>query len=68
MSRYGFTFTERDKKMFQELRNLLKQADGYAPSTDTELVRAAVSFMIGVKRKEFEERHPLGTKGKKREG
>jgi metal-responsive CopG/Arc/MetJ family transcriptional regulator len=61
----GLSFTKEDLDRIDDAIRLLDQLYGFAPQSRAELVRLAVRDFLAAKRKEFEERHPLGTKAKK---
>jgi hypothetical protein len=61
----GLSFTAEDLAKIDEAIRLLNQLYGFAPQSRAELVRLAVRDFLAAKRKEFEERHPLGTKAKR---
>jgi hypothetical protein len=59
---------DEDLSKIDEGINLLRQLYGFAPTSRAELVRIAVREFLTAKRKEFEDKHPLGAKAKRKEG
>lgn len=71
VARRSFTslsLTEEDLLKVDEAVLLLEKLYGFAPKSRAELVRLAVRDFLAAKRKEFEDRHPLGVKAKRKEG